>query len=334
MRPPGAGETEARLAWPVSPSFPAEDGLPVESLLDPPLHPGEIGSLDRFPIVRVLGVGGMGVVFLAGDPESPNASPTSPSPVAIKLLRPCLAANPQAVRWFLAEAGHMQRLTHPHILPLLEVCEGTTGPYFVMPYLERGSLADLLRPRKPLEPDFTLKVARQMASALRYAHAAGVIHGDVKPANILLDSGGNACLADFGLARTLFGASMAGVKPGPHAGTAPYLSPGMASGEAEDTRSDIYALGAVLYELLTGQPPYLGKSAEQIVEQILQGPPPPILQRNSRVPPGMVSLVEKAMARQLRDRYAHLDDLLADLERIRSDQEAPPKSCCAVCGGI
>jgi sugar lactone lactonase YvrE len=167
-----------------------------------------------------------------------------------------------------------------------------------------------------MEPDAILDIARQVAEGLAFAHRHGIIHRDLKPANILLGADGRTCLADFGLARTMFNDTIVDVEGGQVEGTAPYMSPGVAAGNAEDTRCDIYAFGALLYEMLTGDPPYAGRNTYEVRKQILAGPPKPIQARNPAAAASLVAVVEGAMARELRDRYADMADVLADLERI------------------
>lgn len=162
--------------------------------------------------------------------------------------------------------------------------------------------------------DFILRVVRHIAEALDHAHRQGIIHGDVKPANVLLDAEGNARLADFGLARATFNDSLVDIPGSACGGTLPYFSPAVAWGEVEDTRRDIYALGALLYQMLTGQPPYAGSA--DILQAIRTGPPNPIRELNPKADPGLTAIAEKAMARERRDRYADFADLLADLDRV------------------
>jgi serine/threonine protein kinase/sugar lactone lactonase YvrE len=280
-------------------------------LLSPPTRPGLLASLARFEVVRVLGGGGMGVVLLARDSERGTD-------VAIKLIKPELVSDQRMVHRFVKEAGHLQKLKHPNVVPVLEVSDRPEGPYFVMPYFERGSLAHRIRPGQPMEADAILDIARQVADGLGFAHRHGIIHRDLKPANILLRADGKCCLADFGLARTMFNDTIVDVEGGQLEGTAPYMSPGVAAGNAEDTRCDIYAFGALLYEMLTGEPPYAGRSTNDIRKQILAGPPKSIQARNPAADAGLVAVAEGAMARQLRDRYADMADVLADLERIKA----------------
>ncbi|HZM01402.1 MAG TPA: serine/threonine-protein kinase, partial [Candidatus Saccharimonadales bacterium] len=284
-------------------------------LLSPPTRPGLLATLARFEVLRVLGGGGMGVVLLARDSETGKE-------VVLKLIRPELVSDQRIVHRFVKEAGHLQKLKHPNVVPVLEVSDRAEGPYFVMPYFERGSLAQRIRPGQPSDSGMILDIALPVASGLQFAHRHGIIHRDLKPANILLGADGKICLADFGLARTMFNDTIVDVEHDQFEGTAPYLSPAVAAGEAEDTRCDIYAFGALLYEMLTGEPPYAGRNAADIRRQILAGPPKPIQDRNPEADAGFIKVAEGAMARELRNRYADMADVVADLERIKTGR--PP----------
>jgi sugar lactone lactonase YvrE len=171
-----------------------------------------------------------------------------------------------------------------------------------------------------LDDEAILAIAAQVAEGLSFAHRSGIIHRDLKPANILLTADGQACLADFGLARTLFNDTMVDMENRNLEGTAPYMSPGVAAGDAEDTRCDIYSFGALLYEMLTGHPPYQGRSTKEILNQIIAGPPQPIISLNPAADRGLVTVTEGCMARELRDRYADMRDVLKDLERIKENK--------------
>jgi serine/threonine protein kinase/sugar lactone lactonase YvrE len=284
--------------------------LIAQQMLAPPARPGLLGTLRQFEIQRVLGSGGMGVVLLGRDPADGRS-------VAIKLIRPEWVADPRILHRFVKEAGHLQKLKHPNVVPVLEVSDRPAGPYFVMPYYERGSLAAEIRPGRPLEAVFILDMALDIAEGLQFAHRRGIIHRDLKPANILRAGEQGACLADFGLARTVFNDTIVDVERPQWEGTAPYMSPAVAAGDAEDTRCDIYAFGALLYEMLTGEPPYAGRTLQEIRRQILAGPPRPIRERNPGADDGLRAVAEGAMARELRDRYADMGDALADLRRIK-----------------
>jgi DNA-binding beta-propeller fold protein YncE len=305
----------ADVALPFS-SFPGPIGeLIAQGMLSAPLRPGVLALLDRFEILRELGRGGMGVVLLGRDPGTGQE-------VAIKLVRGDLAGDPRARQRFVKEAGHLKRLRHASVVPVLEISDRPRGPYFVMPYFEKGSLASRLKPEQALEREEILEVALPVAEGLSFAHRRGIIHRDLKPANLLLGPGGGVCLADFGLARSLFNDTLLDVEGQQWEGTAPYMSPAVAVGEAEDTRCDIYAFGALLYEMLTGHPPYPGQRTKEILDQIRAGPPKPITSLNPRADRGLAAIATGAMARELRDRYAQMQDVLADLHRVH--QGRPP----------
>jgi hypothetical protein len=279
-------------------------------MLSAPSRPGVLAMLDRFEILRELGRGGMGVVLLGRDPGTGQE-------VAIKLVRSDLAGEPRAVQRFVKEAGHLKRLRHPNVVPVLEISDRPRFPYFVMPYFEKGSLASRLKPGQALERADILELALPVAEGLNFAHRRGIIHRDLKPANLLLKSDGGVCLADFGLARSLFNDTLADVEGRQGEGTAPYMSPAVAAGEAEDTRCDIYAFGALLYEMLTGRAPYQGERAKEILDQIRAGPPKPISSVNPKADRGLAAIATGALARELRDRYAEMQDILVDLHRAR-----------------
>jgi hypothetical protein len=184
-----------------------------------------------------------------------------------------------------------------------------------VPYIRSGSLARQLHRGEPLDPVRTQAVACQIADALRYAHEeCGIYHRDVKPANVLIDQHGVAYLVDFGLSRTADNDSL--VFDEQLVGTLAYLAPGVAAGLKETASADIYGFGATLYEMLTGEQPYVGDTPTELLRRISAGPPEPILQRNPQAPPGLVRVAEGCMARELRDRYASMADVLGDLERV------------------
>ncbi|NLH71582.1 MAG: protein kinase [Verrucomicrobia bacterium] len=307
-------------------------------LIGPPPRPGLIGAVGRFELLRQIGEGGMGVVFLARDTMPPkrsegatqlNGQAKEPvqsgrgegALVALKLLPAELAANGRAVEYFLKEAEHAQRLRHPNILPVLESSGQAEGAWMVMRLAEGGSLAQLLEQGRPLAEDVIIRVATQIAGALEYAHGRGIIHRDLKPRNILFDGEGRAYLSDFGLARSLLNDVVLGLEQSDIAGTPQYQSPTAARGEHGDTRDDIYSFGAVLYEMLTGSAPYCGRTREEVLQQIREGPPRPILSLNPKAPVALVKIAEWAMARDLRDRYAHIGHVREDLELVAKGEE-------------
>ncbi len=302
-----------RTALPISSG--AADALLHTRMMEPPSTPGDIGKIDRFEITRLLGEGGMGQVLLAREPVTDSL-------VAIKIIKPCYSADSDVQHRFLAEARHMYQLSHPNVLRVLEVCDRENGPYFVMPYIQGGSLGERLQRQPPVTSQEIVALATQIARALAYAHDRGIIHRDLKPANVLLDADGHAYLTDFGLARLIFNDTLVNAQQLYVEGTAPYMSPAVAAGKAEDTRCDIYSFGAMLYEMLTGRPPYLGPSPQAVIQAILTGAPPPVATARPGAHAGLAAIAQHAMARELHDRYASMADVIADLDRVAAGQ--PP----------
>ena len=233
---------------------------------------------DRYRLERELGQGGMATVYLAHDLRHERK-------VAVKVLRPELAAVIGAER-FLREIKTIANLQHPHILGLIDSGEVQGTAYFVMPFVEGESLRDRLNREKQLPIPDAVRLATEVASALDYAHRHGVIHRDIKPENILLHDG-SALVADFGIA---LAASKAGgsrmTETGMSLGTPHYMSPEQAMGEREITpRSDVYALGCVTYEMLVGEPPFTGPTAQAIVAKVMTAEPASLTAQRKSVPP-------------------------------------------------
>ena len=297
----------------ISPDGAQADPLLRGRLFDPPPRPGAIAALDRYEVVRILATGRSSLVVLARHPVADEF-------VAIKVLRPEKVGDEAAVRQFLAEARHIQYLSHSHVLPVVEVADRAEGPYCVMAYLERGSLAGLLEQGKPMDPPSVTTVALGVAEALAYAHGRGVVHRDLRPGNILLDGDGRAYVTGFALARALYSDSTVATRQAGTAEAAPYASPAVAAGEPEDTRCDVYALGAVIYHMLTGRAPYTGAEAPEVIAQVRAGPPAPILSVNPNAPAGLVRIAEGAMARSPAERYPRMEDMAEDLRRVALGQ--------------
>lgn len=281
--------------------------------LRPPRKPGLLAQLGQYDLLRLIGEGGMGIVF-----EAVNGKGEA---VAIKFLRPILRGEAQSRQRFLHEVRLMRELNtaagsaNTWFLPILDSDEAAPCPWFAMPMMRQGNLADKIHRERGLNAEEVLRITEQVAEALRFAHHKATLHCDLKPENILFDDAGRIRLADLGLSRNFSGDSVYGVQQSHQVGTPAYMSPAVAQGRAEDTRGDIYSLGAVMYEMLTGHPPYTGGTAEEVLQQISRGPPPPILKLNPKASPGLAGIAEKAMARDLAARYASLDHLLGDLER-------------------
>jgi len=246
----------------------------------------------RYKIERELGQGGMAKVFLAHDLKYERA-------VAVKVLRPDVGADVGAAR-FLREIQIAARLHHPHILPLYDSDQADGLLYYVMPYIEGETLRQRLLRERQLPVPESLQIAREVADALSYAHSCNVVHRDIKPANILLDSG-HALVADFGVARAIGGGQ---TSSGHVIGTPAYMSPEQVDGsEYLDGRSDIYSLGAVLFEMLTGEPPFRGSTVTAIIANRLTSPSPSARAFRELVPEAVDSAVKKAMANLPADRF-------------------------------
>src|SRR6478752_363568 len=252
---------------------------------------------DRYRIEGEIGAGGMATVFLAHDLRHDRK-------VALKLLRPELAAVIGAER-FLAEIKLTANLQHPHILPLFDSGEADGFLYYVMPFVEGESLRARLNREKQLPVAEAVRITTEVASALDYAHRHGVVHRDIKPENILLHDG-QALVADFGIA---LAASRSGgsrmTETGMSLGTPHYMSPEQAMGEREITaRSDVYALGCITYEMLTGDPPFTGSTAQAIVTKVVTEKPVPPSRLRDTVPPAVEDAVLTALAKLPADRFA------------------------------
>src|SRR6266581_4922014 len=224
--------------------------------------------------------------------------------VAIKLLAPATRAYLGSDR-FQREVLLAARLSHPHIVPLFEADEADELLFYVMEYAEGESLKDRIAREGPLPTDEAIRIAAEVGDALQYAHESGVIHRDIKPGNILL-SRGHAMVTDFGIAKLIEErasdrASLTG--GGMAVGTAEYMSPEQASGTARvDARSDVYALAAVLYEMLAGEPPFTGPSAQAVVARVLGEPPRPIRTVRPDLPPGIEETLLAGLAKNPADR--------------------------------
>ncbi len=251
---------------------------------------------DRYRLERELGAGGMATVYLAEDLKHHRK-------VAIKVLRPELAAVIGAER-FLSEIQTTANLQHPHILALIDSGDSGGMLWYVMPYVEGESLRDRLTREKQLPVADAVRIATEVASALDYAHRHGVIHRDIKPENILLHDG-SALVADFGIA--LAASSGAGTRmteTGMSLGTPHYMSPEQAMGEREITaRSDVYALGCITYEMLVGEPPFSGPTAQAIIARVMTEEPRPLTSQRKTVPANVAATVTRALQKLPADRF-------------------------------
>jgi serine/threonine-protein kinase len=259
----------------------------------------------RYTIEREIGHGGMAVVYLALDLRHDRV-------VALKVLLPRIAEVLGAER-FLREIRVAARLHHPHLLPLYDSGEAEGLLYYVMPYVEGGSLRDRLGRDRQMPLLVALQLAREVADALECAHRQSVVHRDIKPENILLDEG-HAIVADFGVARAITAAADSDLtQAGMLVGTPAYMSPEQANALPLDGRSDIYALGCVLYEMLAGRPPFAGTSPLALIAQRLTSAAPTLRAAGATVPAAVEALVSRTLAQSPDDRYQTAADLVAEL---------------------
>jgi serine/threonine-protein kinase len=259
------------------------------------------GLNGRYALERQLGRGGMATVYLARDLKHDR-------PVALKVLLPELAASLGPER-FQREIRLAARLQHPHILTVHDSGDTAGQLWFTMPYVEGESLRDRLRRERQLPLDDAVRIAREAAQALHYAHEHGVVHRDIKPENLLLTKDGSTLVADFGIARAV-SADEHLTQTGMSVGTPAYMSPEQAAGDkAIDARSDVYSLGAVLFEMLAGEPPYTGATAQQIIMKRFTEPVPSVRKVRPSVPEAVDEAVQRALAAVPADRYATAAEL-------------------------
>ncbi len=269
------------------------------------LAPGTLVA-GRYRIVAAVGLGGMGVVYRAHDQELGMD-------VALKVLRPDLGADQQWVERFRRELVLAREVTHKNVVRIHDIGESDGLRFLSMNYVEGRSLFEVLDRDGPLPLDRALKVVRQVAEALQNAHEAGVVHRDLKPGNILLAADDLAFISDFGVARSLARESMTAT--GAVVGTPDYLSPEQIGGDVADARSDLYALGIVLYEMLTGELPFKADSRAAVLAQRLTGRARDVQDTGIRVPEYVEGVIRRCLERDPARRYGSASELLADLER-------------------
>ncbi len=278
------------------------------SFLDPPSHPELLGRLGRYEIERVIGTGGMGIVLKAHDTELHRV-------VAIKILSTHLANSASARKRFAREAQAAAAVLHPNVIPIYNVESEGKIPYLVMKCVSGLSLQAKVDRFGMLPLTDTLRIAKQTASGLAAAHDQGLVHRDVKPANILLEENvDRVILSDFGLARAVDDASL--TRTGIVAGTPHYMSPEQARGDAIDTRSDQFSLGSVMYFMLTGRPPFRASGAMGVLHRICNEPHRSLDQINSDVPVEVIQLIDRLLSKDPSHRFDTMHIVEAELEKL------------------
>ena len=274
----------------------------------------------RYAIERELGEGGMATVYLADDLKHERK-------VALKVLKPELAAVVGGER-FLAEIKTTAKLQHPHILPLHDSGDADGFVFYVMPFVEGESLRDRLDREKQLGVDDALAITQKVAGALGYAHGHGVVHRDIKPGNILLSEQDEPLIADFGIALAVAQAGAGRItETGLSLGTPHYMSPEQATGDRDvDPRSDVYALGCVLYEMLAGQPPFTATTAQAVLVKILTADAPSITSERRTVPPHVGQALAKSLEKLPADRFTSAAEFAAALADESFTYESRPRA--------
>ncbi len=292
-----------------------KDDVPLD-LLDPPNGPGQLGRLGPYEVTEVIGRGGMGVVFRAFDRPLGRF-------VAIKLLAPELATSAMARRRFAREAQAVAAVAHEHIVAVHAVDSTPAGlPLIVMHYVSGRSLQERLDAAGPLEVREILRIGMQAASGLAAAHAVGLVHRDVKPANILLEDGvGRVKLTDFGLARAADDASL--TQSGVVAGTPQYMAPEQARGEPVDARADLFSLGSVLYAMCTGRPPFRAETTVGVLRRVCEDTPRPIGEFNPEIPDWLQAIIGKLMSKEPTGRFESAAEVAGLFGRCLAHTERP-----------
>ena len=287
----------------------------ILNLLAPTDDDRMIGRWGTYEVLGVVGSGGMGVVLKAFDAALNRY-------VAIKILAPHLGTSGAAIRRFSREGKAAAAVVHDNVIEIYGVSEAAGLPYLVMPYVRGPSLQRRLNDDGPLAVVEILRVAMQAAAGLAAAHAQGLVHRDVKPANILLADGiERVKLTDFGLARAADDASL--TKTGVIAGTPQYMSPEQARGEPVDPRSDLFSLGSVLYAMCTGRPPFRAETSYGVLRRITDEEPRPIREINPDIPDWLCGIVAKLMAKRPDDRFQTAREVSALLEQCLAHVQQP-----------
>jgi eukaryotic-like serine/threonine-protein kinase len=281
--------------------------------------PEQLGG--RYRLGRLLGRGGMAEVHIGEDARLGRS-------VAVKMLRPDMVRDPTFQARFRREAHSAASLNHPAIVAVYDTGEdewvGNPVPYIVMEYVEGSTLRDLMASGNRLVPERALEITDGILAALAYSHQHGIVHRDIKPANVMLNKSGDVKVMDFGIARAVADTSSTMTQTSAVIGTAQYLSPEQARGEQVDARSDLYSTGCLLYELLTGRPPFVGDSPVSVAYQHVREEPVPPSALDPDVPPAADAIVLKALTKDREHRYQTADEMRADIARALSGRPVAP----------
>lgn len=287
----------------------------VVDFLEPCDQPEALGRLGEYEILEVIGRGGMGVVLKGFQRELGRY-------VAVKVMAPHLAASGAARQRFVREARAAAAIVHPHVMPIHAVCTSARLPYLVMPCVACESLQQRIDRQGPLDVIEILRIGMQAAHGLAASHAQGLVHRDVKPANILLEKGvDRVMLTDFGLARAADDASL--TRTGVVTGTPQYMSPEQSRGESIDARSDLFSLGSVLYAMCAGRPPFRAETTLAVLRRITDTQPRPIREINSAVPEWLESIVARLHDKSPEQRFASANEVAELLEQCLAHVQQP-----------
>src|ERR671914_540515 len=274
-----------------------------------------IGTLigDRFRLEEKVGSGGMSSVYRAFDP-------TLERRVAIKLMHRDISHDPDQLERFRREARAVAQLNHPHVVTVIDAGEDDGAPYIVFEFVEGETLKDRIRRNGRLPVAEAVAYAIEIGRALESAHSHRLVHRDVKPQNVLIDPDGRAKVTDFGIARSLEAQGL--TAPGRVLGTTDYVSPEQALGHEVTEQSDIYSLGIVLYEMLTGETPFKATTSRETAMKHVTEPLPDVQRRRPEISAALAAIVERATAKETRNRYATVDDMVHDLEEVLAIEAA------------
>lgn len=291
---------------------PSRKATHVTSDAGPILQPGSLLG-QRYEILALLGQGGMGAVYKARDLEVNQL-------VALKVIRPDLASNPAIIERFKQELILARQVTHKNVIRIYDLAEADGVKFITMEFVEGADLRTLIHEKKKVSPEESVEIMRQVCRALEAAHGVDVIHRDLKPQNIMRDNTGRVLVMDFGLARTLEGTGM--TQTGAMVGTLEYMSPEQALGKNLDQRSDLFTVGLIFYELLTGKMPFCADSALASLIKRTQERAAPVSDEDSSIPGALTGIVSKCLERDASLRYQSATELLADLERWQGKRAA------------